>query len=38
MTNQKGEGVSAALGLKVDQAAFALAPGFAKVFFYLERS
>ena len=41
MTNQKGEGVSAALGLEVvDQAVFALAekqPGFAKVFFYLEQ-
>ncbi len=40
VTNQKGEGVSAALGLEVvDQAVFALAekqPGFAKVFFYLE--
>ncbi len=39
--NQKGEGVSAALGLEVvDQAVFALAekqPGFAKVFFYLEQ-
>jgi hypothetical protein len=41
VTNQKGEGVSAALGLQVvDQAVFALAeqqPGFAKVFFYLEQ-
>jgi len=41
VTNQKGEGVSAALGLAVvDQAVFALAekqPGFAKVFFYLEQ-
>ncbi len=41
VTNQKGQGVSAALGLEVvDQAVFALAekqPGFAKVFFYLER-
>ncbi len=41
VTNQKGEGVSAALGLEVvDQAVFALAekqPGFAKVFFYLEQ-
>jgi len=41
VTNAKGEGVSAALGLEVvDQAVFALAekqPGFAKVFFYLEQ-
>jgi uncharacterized protein YfaS (alpha-2-macroglobulin family) len=41
VTNQKGEGVSAALGLEVvDRAVFALAekqPGFAKVFFYLEQ-
>jgi uncharacterized protein YfaS (alpha-2-macroglobulin family) len=41
VTNQKREGVSAALGLEiVDQAVFALAekqPGFAKVFFYLEQ-
>jgi hypothetical protein len=41
VTNQRGEGVSAALGLEVvDQAVFALAekqPGFAKVFFYLEQ-
>jgi uncharacterized protein YfaS (alpha-2-macroglobulin family) len=41
VTNQKGEGVTAALGLEVvDQAVFALAekqPGFAKVFFYLEQ-
>ena len=41
VTNQEGEGVSAALGLEVvDQAVFALAekqPGFAKVFFYLEQ-
>ena len=41
VTNQKGEGVSAALGLEVvDQAVFALAekqPGFAKIFFYLEQ-
>jgi uncharacterized protein YfaS (alpha-2-macroglobulin family) len=41
VTNQKGEGVSAALGLEVvDQAVFSLAekqPGFAKVFFYLEQ-
>ena len=41
VTNQKGEGVSAALGLEVvDQAVFALAekhPGFAKVFFYLDQ-
>jgi len=40
VTNTKGEGVQAALGLQiVDQAVFALAekqPGFAKVFFYLE--
>src|SRR5438132_10610135 len=41
VTNQKGEGVSGALGLEVvDEAVFALAekqPGFAKVFFYLEQ-
>jgi hypothetical protein len=40
VTNSRGEGVPAALGLEVvDQAVFALAekqPGFAKVFFYLE--
>jgi len=40
VTNARGEGVSAALGLQVvDEAVFALAekqPGFAKVFFYLE--
>jgi uncharacterized protein YfaS (alpha-2-macroglobulin family) len=41
VTNSKGEGVAAALGLQVvDEAVFALAekqPGFAKVFFYLEQ-
>ena len=41
MTNCRGQGVSAALGLQViDEAVFALAekqPGFAKVFFYLEQ-
>jgi len=41
VTNSRGEGVSAALGLHVvDEAVFALAekqPGFAKVFFYLEQ-
>lgn len=41
VTNHRGEGVSAALGLQVvDEAVFALAekqPGFAKVFFYLEQ-
>jgi uncharacterized protein YfaS (alpha-2-macroglobulin family) len=41
VTNDHGEGVSAALGLQVvDEAVFALAekrPGFAKVFFYLEQ-
>jgi uncharacterized protein YfaS (alpha-2-macroglobulin family) len=41
VTNAKGEGVQAALGLQVvDEAVFALAekrPGFAKVFFYLEQ-
>jgi hypothetical protein len=41
VSNSKGEGVSAALGLQaVDEAVFALAekqPGFAKVFFYLEQ-
>jgi uncharacterized protein YfaS (alpha-2-macroglobulin family) len=41
VTNDHGEGVSAALGLEiVDEAVFALAekqPGFAKVFFYLEQ-
>jgi hypothetical protein len=41
VTNSKGEGVEAALGLQVvDEAVFALAekqPGFAKVFFYLEQ-
>src|SRR5882762_2888005 len=41
VTNAKGQGVSAALGLQVvDKAGFALAekqPGFAKVFFYLEQ-
>jgi A-macroglobulin TED domain/Alpha-2-macroglobulin family/Carboxypeptidase regulatory-like domain/MG2 domain/A-macroglobulin receptor binding domain/Alpha-2-macroglobulin bait region domain len=40
VTNGRGEGVSAGLGLQVvDEAVFALAekrPGFAKVFFYLE--
>ena len=40
VTNARGEGVQAALGLQVvDEAVFALAekqPGFAKVFFYLE--
>jgi len=40
VTNSRGEGVHAALGLQVvDEAVFALAekqPGFAKVFFYLE--
>jgi uncharacterized protein YfaS (alpha-2-macroglobulin family) len=40
VTNTKGQGVTAALGLQaVDEAVFALAekqPGFAKVFFYLE--
>src|SRR5208283_4212697 len=40
VTNSRGEGVRAALGLQVvDEAVFALAekqPGFAKVFFYLE--
>ena len=41
VTNARGEGVSAALGVQVvDEAVFALAekqPGFAKVFFYLEQ-
>ena len=41
VTNSKGEGVQAALGLQVvDEAVFALAekrPGFANVFFYLEQ-
>src|SRR5579862_4777290 len=41
VTNAKGEGVQAALGVQVvDEAVFALAekqPGFAKVFFYLEQ-
>ena len=41
VSNAKGAGVSAALGLQVvDEAVFALAeqqPGFAKVFFYLEQ-
>ena len=41
VTNSKGEGVQAALGVQVvDEAVFALAekqPGFAKVFFYLEQ-
>ena len=41
VTNARGQGVSAALGLQVvDEAVFALAekqPGFAKVFFYLEQ-
>jgi uncharacterized protein YfaS (alpha-2-macroglobulin family) len=41
VTNAKGQGVSAALGLQVvDEAVFALAekrPGFEKVFFYLEQ-
>jgi hypothetical protein len=39
VTNSRGQGVHAALGLQVvDEAVFALAekqPGFAKVFFYL---
>ncbi|MFZ0747427.1 MAG: carboxypeptidase regulatory-like domain-containing protein [Terracidiphilus sp.] len=41
VTNARGQGVQAALGLEVvDEAVFALAekqPGFAKVFFYLEQ-
>jgi hypothetical protein len=41
VTNARGEGVSAALGVQVvDEAVFALAekqPGFAKLFFYLEQ-
>lgn len=41
VTNSRGDGVQAALGLEiVDQAVFALAekqPGFAKLFFYLEQ-
>ena len=41
VTNSRGQGVQAALGLQVvDEAVFALAekqPGFAKVFFYLEQ-
>ncbi len=41
VTNARGEGVQAAIGLQVvDEAVFALAekqPGFAKVFFYLEQ-
>ena len=40
VTNDRGQGVQAALGVQVvDEAVFALAekqPGFAKVFFYLE--
>jgi hypothetical protein len=42
VTNARGQGVRAALGLQVvDEAVFALAekqPGFAKVFFYLEQA
>jgi len=41
VTNSHGQGVSAALGVQaIDEAVYALAekqPGFAKVFFYLER-
>jgi hypothetical protein len=41
VTNRKGQGVQAILGLQVvDEAVFALAekqPGFAKIFFYLEQ-
>jgi uncharacterized protein YfaS (alpha-2-macroglobulin family) len=41
VTNNRGQGVQAALGVEIiDQAVFALAekqPGFAKVFFYLEQ-
>jgi uncharacterized protein YfaS (alpha-2-macroglobulin family) len=41
VTNARGQGVQAALGVQVvDEAVFALAekqPGFAKVFFYLEQ-
>ena len=41
VTNSRGEGVHAVLGLQiVDEAVFALAekkPGFAKIFFYLEQ-
>jgi uncharacterized protein YfaS (alpha-2-macroglobulin family) len=41
VTNSRGDGVQAALGVQVvDEAVFALAekqPGFAKVFFYLEQ-
>lgn len=41
VSNSRGEGVQAALGIQVvDEAVFALAekqPGFAKVFFYLEQ-
>ncbi len=41
VTNSRGQGVEAALGVQiVDEAVFALAekqPGFAKVFFYLEQ-
>lgn len=41
VTNSRGQGVQAALGVEIiDQAVFALAekqPGFAKVFFYLEQ-
>ena len=41
VTNSRGDGVQAAIGLQVvDEAVFALAekePGFAKVFFYLEQ-
>jgi uncharacterized protein YfaS (alpha-2-macroglobulin family) len=41
VTNGRGEGVQAAIGVQVvDEAVFALAeqqPGFAKVFFYLEQ-
>jgi hypothetical protein len=41
VTNSRGQGVHAALGLQVvDEAVFALAekqPGFAKIFFYLEQ-
>lgn len=41
VTNNRGEGVQAALGVEIiDQAVFALAekqPGFAKIFFYLEQ-
>jgi uncharacterized protein YfaS (alpha-2-macroglobulin family) len=41
VTNNRGQGVQAALGVEIiDQAVFALAekqPGFAKLFFYLEQ-